>query len=149
MENITQPFSELTKRNLYISVIDDDPIIRAMLTRILQSMVLHYYDVDIQIFDNGVLFLSSNRLKENGEHLLIVDGVMPMMDGLEILQKVKGKKYKHNVIVLMLSSRKKKSDITTALKYGADDYITKPFGIAELQARIERLVYRVKKDGRE
>jgi two-component system, cell cycle response regulator len=144
VKNITQSFSEFKKKKLYISVIDDDPIIRTMLSNILPSIPFDHYVVDIEVFDNGPLFFRSNRLHESGEHFLIVDGVMPMMDGLEILQKVKEKKHNQNMIVFMLSSRKKESDIAIALKYGADDYMTKPFEITELQARIERLVYRMK-----
>lgn len=136
--------TEIAKRKLFISVIDDDAIIRAMLTRILPTMEVDQYEVNIQVFENGLTFFKSNRLDEKGEHFLIVDGVMPKMDGLEILQKVKQTKNGNNIHVLMLTGRKSESDIARALKLGADDYITKPFSITELQARIQRLIQRMR-----
>jgi diguanylate cyclase (GGDEF)-like protein len=144
VESTDHSLPQITKRKLYLSIIDDDAIIRTMLTRVLKSMALDLYVVDVQAFEDGIKFFDSNRLQEHGEHFLILDGVMPIMDGLEILQKVKQSKYDHNVLVLMLTGRKNEADIARALKYGADDYITKPFSIKELQARIERLIQKVR-----
>ncbi|WP_144554758.1 response regulator transcription factor [Bacillus sp. X1(2014)] len=133
-----------TKETLFISVIDDDAIIRAMLIRILKGMVFNDFELDIETFEDGLQFFESKRLEENGIHFLILDGVMPVMDGIEILQKVKKIKNGRNIYVLMLTARKRETDIERALKLGADDYITKPFSIKELQARIERLIKRMK-----
>jgi two-component system cell cycle response regulator len=144
VESMSRDLPEMAKRKLYLSIIDDDGIIRTMLTRVFKSMILDHYEADVQAFENGIKFFESNRLQEHGEHFLILDGVMPVMDGLEILKRVKSSKYDHNVLVLMLTGRKNEADIALALKYGADDYITKPFSIKELQARIERLIQKVR-----
>jgi len=133
-----------TKETLFVSVIDDDAIIRAMLIRILKVMAFNHFELDIETFEDGLQFFESKRLEENGIHFLILDGVMPVMDGIEILQKVKKIKNGRNIYVLMLTARKRETDIERALKLGADDYITKPFSIKELQARIERLIKRMK-----
>lgn len=143
VETIDHPIAEIIKKPLMISIIDDDEIIRTMLVRILKLMTFEYYELDIMDFEDGITFFESNRLKIKGEHFLILDGVMPIMDGLEILQKVKSMK-KRNIHVLMLTGRKNESDIERALKLGADDYVTKPFSIKELQARIQRLIQRMK-----
>jgi DNA-binding response OmpR family regulator len=68
---------------------------------------------------------------------------MPIMDGVEILQKAKGDSSKH-VYVLMLSGRKSQSDIEKALKLGADGYVTKPFSIKDLQVRVQEIIQRIK-----
>jgi DNA-binding response OmpR family regulator len=68
---------------------------------------------------------------------------MPVMDGIEVLQKVQKIKHSHKVHVLMLTGRKGEADIEKALALGADDYVTKPFSIKELQARIQRLIKRM------
>lgn len=135
---------ELTKKTLFVSVIDDDAIIRTMLVRILKIMDFDHYELDLEAFEDGLQFFNSNRLDKPGEHFLILDGVMPIMDGIEILQKVKRMEKERNIHVLMLTGRKSESDIERALKLGADDYVTKPFSIKELQARIERLIKRMK-----
>jgi two-component system, cell cycle response regulator len=143
VETIDHAVVEIIKKPLMISIIDDDEIIRTMLVRILKLMTFEYYELEIMDFEDGVTFFESNRLEIKGEHFLILDGVMPIMDGLEILQKVKRMK-KRNIHVLMLTGRKNDSDIERALKLGADDYVTKPFSIKELQARIQRLIQRMK-----
>lgn len=134
--------SEFAKRKLNVSIVDDDDIIRTMLVKVFQSIKLEQWDINIQVFEDGLKFFESNRLDEQGNHFLILDGVMPVMDGIEILQKVKEGKNKERVNVLMLAARKSEKDIARALKLGADDYVTKPFSILELQARIQRLIQR-------
>ncbi|WP_231734865.1 GGDEF domain-containing response regulator [Bacillus sp. FJAT-29937] len=131
------------KRLLRVSVIDDDAIIRMMLMKILQHMNFDQFELDIQVYEDGLKFFSSNRLEEKGGHFLILDGMMPVMDGLEVLKKVKQAKNAKEMTVLMLTGRKSESDIAEALRLGADDYMTKPFSIMELEARIQRLIQRL------
>ena len=133
-----------TKETLFVSVIDDDAIIRTMLIRILKGMAFYHFELDIETFEDGQQFFESKRLEEKGIHFLILDGIMPVMDGIEILQKVKKIEGGRNSYVLMLTGRKRETDIERALMLGADDYITKPFSIKELQTRIERLIKRMK-----
>ncbi|MEH6954939.1 response regulator [Neobacillus drentensis] len=133
-----------TKMPLNVSVIDDDKIIRTILERIIKAMAFEDYELNLEVFEDGLQFFETRRLEAEGEHLLIIDGVMPIMDGMEVLQKVKKIGVWGNIHVLMLTGRKNKLDIERALKHGADDYMTKPFSIKELQARIERLIKRMK-----
>lgn len=132
------------KKELNISIVDDDVIIRTMLTNILESMDLDHLDMKVAAYENGGLFLASNQAKENHPHFLILDGIMPDMDGLEVLKTVKQAKNAASFTVLMLTGRKSEEDIARALQLGADDYVTKPFSVQELQRRIERLVKQVK-----
>jgi DNA-binding response OmpR family regulator len=132
------------KKTLFVSVIDDDALIRTMLMRILKIMVFDHYELNLEVFEDGVQFFESKRIEQPGDHFLILDGVMPVMDGIEILQKVKKIEKARNIHVLMLTGRRSELDIERALKLGADDYMTKPFSIKELQARIERLIKRMK-----
>lgn len=132
-----------SKTKLFISIIDNDEMIQSLLVRILNMMNIDEFEISIEVYDDGVQFFESNTLDEIGEHLLILDGVMPNMDGIEILQKVKSNGAKH-VYVLMLSARKSKSEIDKALKLGADDYMIKPFSIKELQARVLQMIQRMK-----
>ncbi|MEW8969929.1 MAG: diguanylate cyclase [Mesobacillus sp.] len=128
---------------LHVSVIDDDAIIRTLLVRVLQTIDTEKVELNIKSFENGEKFFESERLTEKGKHFLILDGVMPVMDGIEVLDKVKNSPQSSGVHVLMLTGRKSEYDIARALKLGADDYVTKPFSITELQARIQRLIKRM------
>ena len=128
---------------LNVSVIDDDAIIRTLLVRVLQTIDTEKVELNIKSFENGEKFFESERLTEKGKHFLILDGVMPVMDGIEVLDRVKNSPQSNGVHVLMLTGRKSEYDIARALKLGADDYVTKPFSITELQARIQRLIKRM------
>jgi DNA-binding response OmpR family regulator len=131
------------KKKLFISIIDNDAMIQTMLVRILNMMNIDQFEIDIQGYEDGIQFFESKRLDDAGEHFLILDGIMPVMDGIEILQKVKSDLSK-KVYVLMLSGRKSPTEIDKALKLGADDYVTKPFSIKELQTRVQQIIQRMK-----
>lgn len=145
IECFNHSFQMIEKKKLFISIIDDDSIIRSLLESKLKEMDIHQYDVNIQSFENGPDFFQSKRLENNEEHFLILDGVMPIMDGLEVLEKVKQSKLNKDISVIMLTGRNSEKDIARALKLGADDYMTKPFNMEELKERIVKLIQRKKK----
>ncbi|MGE7906671.1 response regulator transcription factor [Peribacillus sp. NPDC094092] len=128
------------KKSLNVSFIDDDFIIRTILTKALHSLQIPHFDLNIAVYEDGPSFLKSNRAKEDVGHFLILDGVMPILDGIEVLKNVKHSSNAKLFTVLMLTGRKSTDDMANALKHGADDYVAKPFSISELQARIERLL---------
>lgn len=130
-------------RKLSVSIIDDDAIIRTILLKVIQNIEVERTELNVKAYEDGISFFESGRMEETEEHFLILDGVMPVMDGLEVLQKVKKIQQNKNLYVLMLTGRKGDMDIARALKLGADDYVTKPFSITELQARIQRLIQRM------
>ena len=80
-------------------------------------------------------------LEENKDtcSLIILDVMMPDMDGFQVLQKIREK---NNVPVLMLTAKSDEEDKVSGLRLGADDYLTKPFSINELMARINSLIRR-------
>jgi DNA-binding response OmpR family regulator len=132
------------KKKLLISIIDNDEMIQTMLVRILKMMNIEQFEIDIKAFEDGIQFFESKRLDEAGEHFLILDGIMPVMDGIEILQKVKSNDFSKQIYVLMLSGRKSPTEINRAIRLGADDYVTKPFSIKELQKRVQQIIQRMK-----
>ena len=77
--------------------------------------------------------------KDKAIALLILDVMMPDMNGFQVLQKIREK---NNVPVLMLTAKSDEEDKVSGLRLGADDYLTKPFGISELMARVNSLIRR-------
>lgn len=69
--------------------------------------------------------------------LVILDWMMPEMDGLEVLRRVRTLEDEHPPYILMLTSKGEKADIIAGLNAGADDYLAKPFDLGELRARVE------------
>ena len=72
--------------------------------------------------------------------LVILDLSLPKLDGLEVLENIRERK--KNLPVLVLTARQEEIEKVIGLKSGADDYVTKPFGILELLARVEALLRR-------
>ena len=75
-------------------------------------------------------------VSENLPELVILDVMLPEEDGLQVLSKLRSKDTTSDIPVIMLTAKGSEFDKVTALDAGADDYITKPFGAAELLARI-------------
>ncbi|MCT2534892.1 response regulator [Aquibacillus koreensis] len=133
-------------KHLHIGIVDDDPIIRTMLEELVhKSKITDGYSLDIQTFTNGMEFLESEWHKRSEDpYLIVLDGMMPRMDGIEVLQNVREYRDQDKYTVIMLTSRKSDRDIARALTLGADDYITKPFKLLELETRIGHLIKRMK-----
>ena len=109
-----------------ILVVDDEP----QITRVLRtSLSSHGYD--IRVANDGETALEI--MKDWSPDLVITDLAMPNMDGLELCCRLRTKT---QIPILVLSVRGEERTKVKALDVGADDYITKPFGIEELLARV-------------
>ena len=84
----------------------------------------------------GVRLIDENK---DSYSLIILDVMLPDIDGFQILQKIRDKS---NIPVLMLTAKSSEEDKVFGLRLGADDYLTKPFGINELLARVNSLIRR-------
>ncbi len=83
------------------------------------------------------------RLAENGHYdLILLDVMLPKMNGFEVCQRIRGFS---NVPIVMLTAKGDDMDKILGLDYGADDYITKPFNILEVKARIKAIMRRTGK----
>lgn len=125
-----------------ILIIEDDSSIAE-----LQKDYLEIAGFEVRVCTDG--FEGLRVLNENIYDLLILDIMLPGMDGLEILRSLKDDK---DIPVLLVSAKKEEIDKIKGLSLGADDYITKPFSPGELVARVkthlenyERLKYRFSK----
>ena len=74
--------------------------------------------------------------------LLVVDVMIPGLDGLSLVRAVRNGRLNHDVPILMLTARREEADKVVGLESGADDYLTKPFGVRELVARARALLRR-------
>jgi two-component system KDP operon response regulator KdpE len=109
-----------------VVIVEDDPQIRRFLRTGLQSHGFETHEAD-----NGKLGIveAANRKPD----LVILDLGLPDMDGVEVVKGIRGWS---SMPVIVLSARATETDKVSALDAGADDYLTKPFGMSELLARI-------------
>lgn len=129
-------------KSLYLSVVDDDTIIRSLLQDNLEGLQMDGYRVQLKAFADGSSLLGSDWIRQAGKHIVLLDGVMPDMDGLEVLSALRTYSNEKNLFVMMLTGRQDNQDVVKALELGADDYMTKPFHVEEVAARIKRLTLR-------
>lgn len=116
-----------------ILVVDDDRSVRDTLR---QSLTFNGYDV-VQATDGEE---AQTVIRKENPDLVIMDGILPKVDGLEILRSLRGSG--SEVLVLMLSQKSDVADRVAGLDAGADDYLTKPFALEELLARVRSLYRR-------
>src|SRR5437868_15098457 len=116
-----------------ILVVDDEP----QITRVLRTS-LSSQGYDIRIANDGETALEI--LKDWPADLVITDLSMPNMDGLELCRRLRAKS---QVPIVVLSVKGEERAKVQALDVGADDYVTKPFGMNELLARVRANLRRV------
>jgi heavy metal response regulator len=121
-----------------ILLVEDD---KGIARFVKKGLLENSFSVDVAFDGEDGLFLATHRSYE----LIILDIMLPKMDGIEILKRVRGMKIQTPVIFLTV--RDSESDIVQGLNLGADDYITKPFSFNELLARIRALLRREKSSG--
>jgi len=95
-------------------------------------------DYEVEQALNGRIAL--NKALENKYSLIILDIMLPEVDGFEICKSIR--KENHQVPILMLTAKAEEVDKIMGLEFGADDYLTKPFSIKELIARVKALLRR-------
>jgi len=116
-----------------ILVVDDEP---DLLEQLRETLTSQKYDVDTA--DDGESAL--DKLFDNPYDLIILDIMLPFVDGLAILREIREANI--DTPVLMLTAKGDVEDKIKGLDYGADDYLAKPFAMAELMARIRSLLRR-------
>jgi two-component system response regulator MprA len=117
-----------------VLVVDDERAVRDSLRRALE---LEGYDVELAADGEEAL----ERLNQNGEpDTVVLDILMPRMDGLEVCRRLR--REGHRLPVLMLTARDEVENRVAGLDAGADDYVTKPFALEELLARLRALLRR-------
>ena len=118
-----------------ITIIEDDASIREMLRYYFHSM-----GYAVEDFESGEDYFQAVR--DVQPDLYILDIMLPGMDGLEILRRLRGAPDTAHIPVIMLTARTAELDRVKGLEQGADDYVVKPFGIMELQARVKAVLRR-------
>ena len=96
------------------------------------------YEVDIA-YDGLDGYL---KIKENAPQLVLLDWMLPNISGIDMLKKIRNDKSLSDIPVIMLTAKNMESDKIEGLELGADDYITKPFSIKELLARVSSVLRR-------
>lgn len=116
----------------FVLVVDDEKPLRNFIRRNLEAR-----DFEVVTAANGLEALA--HFKTRSADLVILDVMMPHMDGFETLRRIR---QKSTTPVIVLSALGEENEILQAFHLGADDYLTKPFGVRELLARVRAVLRR-------
>ena len=112
-----------------ILIVDDERVSRKKLEKIMENLT------ECEVVERGKDALKI-AMSENPPDLILLDIMMPEMDGYEVFEKLKDDPQTHDIPVMFLSALDEKEDIIRGLEMGAVDYISKPFHRAEVKARV-------------
>ena len=118
-----------------ILVVEDDPAIREMLT-----IYLHSRKYEVLEAENGKKSLEV--LQKTTPDLILLDWMLPDTDGVKLIPQIRRMPVHKELPILMLTARAEESDKVKGLDIGADDYMTKPVSLKELDARVRALIRR-------
>ena len=124
-----------------IVLVEDDSSIREMLRYFLQST-----GYEVRAYESGAGLVAAEEGPEPPGRCLL-DIMLPGIDGLEVLRRLRAGAHTRECPGIMLTARTAEMDKVAGLESGADDYIVKPFGLMELQARIKAVLRRTRRPG--
>ena len=122
-----------------IYIVEDDAEVREM-----ESYALKSSGFEVMAFDCGKAM--DEQLKIAVPELFILDIMLPGEDGLSILKRLRGQENTQKIPAIMLTAKGTELDKVRGLDLGADDYLTKPFGILELISRVRAVLRRFRKE---
>ena len=125
-----------------IYIVEDDKNISE-----IESYALKNSGYQVESFENARTFWS--RCQDRRPELVLLDVMLPDSDGIEVLKKIRRNPDIRRVPVIMVTAKSSEIDKVKGLDNGADDYITKPFGIMELISRVKALLRRMNQDEEE
>lgn len=118
-----------------IYIVEDDVNIRE-----IERYALKNSGYEVEEFETGADFF--RRLEKKIPSLILLDIMLPGEDGLDILTRIRGNKATAAVPIIMVTAKTSELDKVKGLDLGADDYMTKPFGVMELISRVKALLRR-------
>lgn len=118
-----------------IFCVEDDQNIRELIEYTLSSS-----GFKVEGFQNGSLFFE--RIKSELPDLVLLDIMLPDMDGMEILKRIREDERTKHLFVILITAKSERMDKIRGLDLGADDYITKPFDVLELISRVKAVLRR-------
>ncbi len=121
----------------FVLVVEDED---ALATLLQYNLEKEGYQVALAADGEEALMLVDERLPD----LVVLDWMLPKISGIELCRRLRGRSETRNMPIMMLTARGEESDRIRGLDTGADDYVTKPFSMTELAARIRAVLRRIR-----
>lgn len=125
--------------NQLVYIVEDDISIRE-----LEMYALKNASFNVVGFEDGVEFMAA--LEKNIPDIVLLDIMLPCGDGMQLLEKIRTTPKFSSIPVIMVTAKTSEIDAVKGLDMGADDYITKPFGVMELVSRVKAILRRTQRN---
>ena len=126
------------ENNSLVYIVEDDTSIRE-----LEMYALKNANFDVEGFEDSTEF--KKALAQKIPDMVLLDIMLPQSDGLQVLNQIRNTPVYSNIPVIMVTAKTGEIDAVKGLDMGADDYITKPFGVMELVSRVKAVLRRTEK----
>lgn len=124
-----------------ILIVEDEPDVAGL----IKHAVERRGDAEAEIVRSGDMALEA--VSERPPDLLVLDLNLPVLDGVEVCRRLRSQRETRHVPIIILTARTAEDDRVSGLELGADDYITKPFSLRELTARVRAVLRRTQNGG--
>lgn len=121
-----------------VSIIEQNAIFRQVLESTLNQINIPYFSLEVKVYEDGYSFLQSDDYKSGHMHLILMNDILPLKNGLEILHILRHMPNEKKFIIYMMSERNSEGAALNAYEGGVDEYIVKPFNLRLLEAKIKR-----------
>jgi two-component system phosphate regulon response regulator PhoB len=121
----------------YALIVEDEP---ALVELIKYNLIKEGYEVTVATDGEEALLTIEERLPD----IVLLDWMLPKLAGIEVARRLRSKASTRNLPIIMLTARAEETDRIRGLDVGADDYMTKPFSMSELTARIRAVMRRIR-----
>lgn len=131
-------YSEQPTELVKVSIIEQNAIFRQVLESTLNQIDIPHFTLDVKVYEDGYSFLQSDDYKSGHMHLILMNDILPLKNGLEILHILRHMPNEKKFIIYMMSERNSEGAALNAYEGGVDEYIVKPFNLRLLEAKIKR-----------
>ena len=131
------PMRAATAARPYALIVEDEP---PLVELIRYNLEKEGYEIDVAMDGEEAILMIDERQPD----IVILDWMLPKLAGIEVCRRLRSKPTTRNLPVIMLTARSEEIDRVRGLDIGADDYMTKPFAMTELVARIRAVLRRIR-----
>lgn len=136
-------YREQPVEQVKVSIIEQNDIFRKVLETTLSHMNIPNFKLEIASYEDGYSFLQSEIYKSGHLHLVLMNDILPLKNGLEILYTLRKAPNEKKFIIYMMSERNAESTMVNAYESGVDEFLMKPLNLRLLEAKIKRTFARL------
>lgn len=136
-------FLNREKETVKVSILENDVVSLSIFKNMIQNIELKNMELQVEIFQDGLAFMQSDRHVTGHHHIVLVNDILPKKNGLDVLQFLRAQPNEQKYYVLFISNRLSEESLLNAMENGADAYFVRPFNLHVLETQIKNYLRRL------